>query len=117
MKEYWNDLTYREKVRLVTVSIIGLIVLLFTIFNWQSTELHLVFTKVNIPLTVIILISLVGGYAFAKLTSFGKTRKLEKKVRKLEKQLATKQKRETPKQIEKTEPKESSQESKEDQTE
>jgi len=87
LKEFWNELSYQEKIKYIALTVAGLIVLLFAIFNWQSTVLHLIFGKVEVPLTILILVSMLGGYAFAGLSNFKKHRKKDKEIKSLKKKI------------------------------
>jgi len=88
MKEYWGNLTTGQKAKYIGFGILGILVLLFAIFNWQSTELHFVFLKINIPLTLLILICMLGGYAFSALMDYKKFRVKDKEIEALKKEIA-----------------------------
>jgi uncharacterized integral membrane protein len=69
---FWN------KVKFV-FSLIGLIFgVIFSTLNWNSLEVHLIFTKMNLPLTVVLLFAFIIGIAFANLMHFQRQRKKDK---------------------------------------
>jgi uncharacterized integral membrane protein len=89
MKEYWTDLTSGQKTKLVLKIILGLFALIFAVRNWQSTEVVLIFFKVNMPLTVLILASLAIGFALASLFDYRKLKAKDKAISELKEQMKT----------------------------
>jgi uncharacterized integral membrane protein len=87
MKEYWAQMTLVEKWKFILVSVIVLIVLLFTIFNWQTVDLHLVFFELEMPLTAVIAFSLGAGYLASTLFDYSKFRKKDREIKRLRKKL------------------------------
>lgn len=61
MFEFWPKLTLLEKVKYVS-SRLGLVLLvLFCVFNWQEQIVDMIFFKMKIPLTLLIIISFILG--------------------------------------------------------
>lgn len=75
MVEFWKTLNFWSKVKFV-LSLIGLIFgVIFSTLNWNSLEVHLIFIKMEMPLTIVLLFSFVIGIAFANLMHFQRQRK------------------------------------------
>jgi uncharacterized integral membrane protein len=66
----------------------GLLVVIFAFLNWDIFELHLVFGKIEVPVTIIILVSMFGGYGYARLFSYVKSRQKDKEISYLKGELA-----------------------------
>lgn len=80
MKEYWNKLSFVQKANHIFWAVIGLLILIFALLNWQLIELNLIFGKLEIPVTILILVSMFGGYGYAKIFGFIKSRKKDKEI-------------------------------------
>lgn len=80
MKDYWHKLSLVQKVKHIFWGVVGLLILIFALLNWQVIELHLIFGKLPVPVTILILISMFGGYGYAKLFGFVKSRKKDKEI-------------------------------------
>lgn len=90
MKEYWNGLTNAQKTKYIISAVAGILVLIFAILNWKNTELHLLFGRVSIPKTLLILMSMAGGFGLATLLDMRKFRKKDNEIKNLKSQLALK---------------------------
>lgn len=89
MKDYWNKLSFGEKAKFIFFAICGLLILIFALLNWDKYDLNLIFFKVNLPVTVIILISMFGGYAYGRIYyGWVKSRKKDKEISYLKGELA-----------------------------
>lgn len=88
MKEYWNKLSFVEKVKLIFFAVCGLLILIFALLNWKEYDLNLIFGKVKLPVTILILISMFGGYAYAKVYGWIKSRNQDKEISYLKGELA-----------------------------
>jgi uncharacterized integral membrane protein len=80
MKEYWQELTRAQKIKYTVSAISGILVLIFAIVNWKIAEVHLLITKVRMPITLLIVISLAGGFGLATLFNYRKLRKKDKEI-------------------------------------
>ena len=87
MKEYWNELTAGQKIKHSISAIAGILVIIFAILNWESTEVHLLFTVVSIPKILLIIVSLAGGFGLATLFDYRKFRKKDREIKSLRSQL------------------------------
>lgn len=80
MKDYWGNLSFAQKIKHIFWAVIGLLILIFALLNWQIIKVDFIFGKVAIPVTVLIVLSMFGGYGYAKLFGFFKTRKLDQEI-------------------------------------
>ena len=87
MKEYWNELKRAQKIKYIISAIAGILVILFAILNWKSTDVHLLITKVRIPKTLLIVMSLAGGFGLATLFDYRKFKKKDKEIKALKEQV------------------------------
>lgn len=83
MKEYWNDLSSSQKTKLIIKILLGILVLIFAIRNWQSTPVVLVFFKMNLPLTIIIVLCIAIGFAAASVFDYRKFKAKNKEISEL----------------------------------
>lgn len=88
MKEYWSKLTFVQKVKLIFFAIVGLLIVIFAFLNWKVFHLNLIFGKVDVPITILIFISMFGGYGYAKVAGFLRTRKQDQEISYLKGELA-----------------------------
>jgi len=87
MKEWWDGLSGRQKIKYIVSAVSGLLVLIFAIVNWKSIPVNLLITKVQIPITLLIVLSLAGGFGLATLFDYRKFRKKDKEIKSLKSQL------------------------------
>lgn len=87
LKAYWENLTTMGKVKFVSKIILGIIAFLFAVFNWQSTELHLVFLKLELPLTILILICVAIGFVLSSVFDYKRFKKKDEEIASLKKEL------------------------------
>lgn len=87
MKEYWSNLTTGQKIKYIISLIIVIFVVIFAVQNWARTEVNFVFFSINVPKTLLILISLVGGYGLSTLFDYRKFKKKDKEIKSLKNQL------------------------------
>lgn len=83
MKEYWNDLTKGQKTKLILKIVLGLLALTFAIRNWQSVQVIVVFFSMKIPLTLVIVLSGIIGFAMASLFDYRKFKKKNTEIAEL----------------------------------
>jgi len=84
MEDFWKSLTPMNKFKLVVSAFILILVVTFAVLNWKSQEIHFLFTRKNVPLSVIIIFSVFAGYAISFLFSYRKTKNFERQIRELE---------------------------------
>lgn len=88
MKDYWKKISFVQKAKLIFFGIVGLLVLIFALMNWKVIELSLIFGKVPVPVTILILISMFGGYAYARIYGWMQSKSLEREISYLKGELA-----------------------------
>ena len=72
MEEYWENLSFVGKAKFVLSVVIGTMTVVFATLNWTDIQVHLIFWKPTIPLSLIILGSVVGGYAISYVFAYRK---------------------------------------------
>jgi uncharacterized integral membrane protein len=80
LKDYWQKLTFTQKLNHIFWGVIGLLIFIFALLNWKVFDLNLIFGKVKVPVTILILVSMFGGYGYAKIFGFMKTRKRDSEI-------------------------------------
>ncbi len=91
MKEYWNDLSKAQKAKYIIGIVVGILVVIFAVLNWRYTSVHLLFKRVRIPITLLVIVSVAGGFGFASLFDYRKFKKKDKQIRQLKMQLELKE--------------------------
>ena len=81
MVEYWHSLSNVNKIKFVLSIVLGILGVVFATLNWTEQEVHLLVTKMKMPLTLLIIFSVIVGYALSFVFSF---RKFRVKVRESE---------------------------------
>jgi uncharacterized integral membrane protein len=72
MEEYWKNLSFAGKAKFIISVVIGTLTVVFATLNWTDIQVHLIFWKPTIPLSLIILGSVVGGYAISYVFAYRK---------------------------------------------
>lgn len=86
MSEYWKQLPLVEKVKFVISVVLGIIGVIFATLNWNSQEVHLIFTKLDLPLSLLIIFSIIVGYAISHIFSFRKFKEKDREIERVMKQ-------------------------------
>ena len=81
----------QQKVKYIISAIAGFLVLIFAIVNWKSINVNLLVTTVRIPVTLLIILSLAGGFGLATLFDYRKFKKKNKEIKSLKSQLTMKE--------------------------
>lgn len=87
MKEYWQGLTTGQKTKYIISGISGILIIIFAILNWEATEVHFIITKIRISKTLLIVLSIAGGFGLATLFDYRKFKKKDREIRELKSQL------------------------------
>jgi lipopolysaccharide assembly protein A len=87
LEEYWKSLTVNGKIKFVAKIIVVILSILFAVFNWQTVELHLIFLKVNVPLTLLIVICVVIGLIISSIFDYRRFQQKDREIRRLKKEL------------------------------
>jgi uncharacterized integral membrane protein len=72
MEEYWENLSFAGKAKFIISIVVGTLTVVFATLNWTEIQVHLIFWKPTIPLSMIILGSVVGGYAISYVFAYRK---------------------------------------------
>ena len=88
MKDYWEKLSLVQKIKHIFWGVVGLLILIFALLNWDVYQLNLIFGEVEVPVTILILISMFGGYGYAKIFGFIKSRQKDKEISYLKGEIA-----------------------------
>jgi uncharacterized integral membrane protein len=87
MIEYWKDLSGGQKTKLVLKIVLGIFAFIFVLRNWQSVEVIPVFFKVQMPLTLVILFSIIVGFALASIFDYKKFKVKNEEIKSLKAKL------------------------------
>jgi uncharacterized integral membrane protein len=77
MESYWENLSFTGKAKFVISVVIGSLTVVLATLNWTEIQVHLIFWKPTIPLSLIILGSVVGGYAISYVFAYRKFKSKE----------------------------------------
>jgi uncharacterized integral membrane protein len=72
MEEYWKKLSFIGKAKFIISVVIGTLTVVLATLNWTEIQMHLIFWKPTIPLSLIILGAVVGGYAISYVLAYRK---------------------------------------------
>jgi uncharacterized integral membrane protein len=87
MYDYYKTLSNQGKVKFIANILLGVIGVVFATLNWTSQEIHMVFFKARAPLSLLIIFSMIAGYAVSSLVNYRKFQDKEKEIEKLRKEL------------------------------
>lgn len=87
MKDWWDSLSSSQKFKYIISAVSGILVLIFAIVNWKTVPVSLLITTVRIPITLLIVLSLAGGFGLATLFDYRKFRNKDKEIKSLKAQL------------------------------
>lgn len=87
MKEYWESLTVGKRIKLIVTLILCLLVVIFCVQNWKAGELRIFNFEINIPITLLIFISMFIGYTIATLSHVKKSVLKDKEIKELKSKL------------------------------
>jgi uncharacterized integral membrane protein len=87
MYDYYKTLSIAGKVKFIANIALGIIGVVFATLNWTSQEIHMVFFKAHAPLSLLIIFSMVAGYAVSSLVNYRKFQEKERLIEKLRKEL------------------------------
>lgn len=78
MSDYWERMSTWQKTKAIISVVVLVFIVIFSIINWESRQINFVFGRVNVPLTLIIVICLLVGYS---LSSFNEYKYYNRKVK------------------------------------
>lgn len=91
MKENWQNLPLSKKIRIIFIVLVSIIALIFVIRNWQPVEIIFVFFRLHVPLTLIIIISGLIGFAIGSLFDYKKFKQRDNEIKRLTQKLNEKE--------------------------
>lgn len=87
MKEYWMNLTLLNKVKFVFSMILGIIGVIFATLNWKEQEVNLIVTSFKIPLTLLIIFSVIVGFALSFVFNYSKIVRKDDEIDELKREI------------------------------
>ena len=87
MKQFWTSLPVKEKIKFVLSAMTGIAGVVFATLNWNETGVHLLFSYTYAPLSVIIILSMLIGYAFGYIPRATRLRSKERELEEMRKEL------------------------------
>jgi uncharacterized integral membrane protein len=72
MEDYWENLSFIGKVKFILSVVVGTLTVVLATLNWTEIQMHLIFWKPILPLSLIILGAVVGGYAISYVFAYRK---------------------------------------------
>ncbi len=87
MKQFWISLPIKEKIKFIVSALAGIIGVIFATLNWNSTDVHLLIVNRSAPLSMIIIMSMLFGYAFGYLPRAARLRNKQRELEDLQKEL------------------------------
>jgi uncharacterized integral membrane protein len=88
MKEIWNKLSIREKIKIITSIIVGILVVIFATLNWKDQEIHFIIKVLKVKLSIAIILSVFSGYIISFLFSYSKVKTLQNENEELKNKIA-----------------------------
>lgn len=79
MSDFWEQKTPLQKTKFVLGLLLVVLIIVFSIANWQTTEFDLIFTRVQMPRTILILSCVIFGYILAAFMEGAYRQKMKKK--------------------------------------
>lgn len=89
MKEYWNNLDFAGKFKLVSYVLLAIILIVFAFRNWQMVNLRIFLLEFKIPTTLLILGSMIVGYSISAVIDNRKMRTKKKEIKLLQEEISS----------------------------
>lgn len=70
MNEYWDSLSNKAKAKFILTIIASVFALIFAMVNWKSVPVNLIFTTINVYLTILIIVCICIGYFISSLFEY-----------------------------------------------
>ncbi len=87
MKEFWQNLTFGGKLKFVISVVLSILGAIFATLNWKVQEVHFIFFKKEMPLSLLIIFSICSGYGISFLLNMRAFRKKDRLIESLKNQL------------------------------
>jgi uncharacterized integral membrane protein len=88
MKEIWKKLSVKERIKLISSIIVGILVVVFATLNWKDQEIHFIFKVFKVKLSIAIILSVISGYIISFVFSYKKLNSLQNENEKLKDKIA-----------------------------
>jgi uncharacterized integral membrane protein len=88
LKEYWEGLSTIGKIKFVSKVILVILAIVFAVLNWQMVELHLIFVKFELPLTVLILSCFAIGIILSSLFDYKRFKQKNREIEELKRKIS-----------------------------
>lgn len=81
------NLTLLNKVKFVFSMILGIIGVIFATLNWKEQEVNLIVTSFKIPLTLLIIFSVIVGFALSFVFNYSKIVRKDDEIDELKREI------------------------------
>lgn len=68
MSDFWEQKSPKQKVRFIMGLILTILIVVFAIANWNKADINFIFFKLRLPITLLILFSMIFGYLISSFT-------------------------------------------------
>lgn len=86
-KEFWSELSTKEKVKYILIALASFIAIVFFFQNLDVVQIQLFNLGFKIPLVILIIVSMAFGYALSLMINYKKIHGLKKKNVELNKKI------------------------------
>jgi uncharacterized integral membrane protein len=91
MIEYWLGLSTWKKVKWISMLILGILVFVFAVINWQIVEVDFIFFRIKISITLLIVACLAVGYGLSTIFEYRTFKKKDEEIKALKSKLESKE--------------------------
>jgi uncharacterized integral membrane protein len=91
MIEYWLGLSPWKKIKLVFMLIVGILVMVFAVINWQIVEVDFIFFRIKLSITLLIITCLGIGYGLSTVFEYRTFKKKDEEIKLLKSKLEPKE--------------------------
>lgn len=93
MNEYWDSLSNKAKAKFILTVIGSVFALIFAMVNWEIVRVNLIFTTINVYLTILIIACICIGYFISSLFEYKHYNRKVQEIEALKKEMASLQER------------------------
>lgn len=93
MNEYWDSLSNKAKAKFIFTVIASVFALIFAMVNWKIVPVNLVFTTIDVYLTILIIACFCIGYFISSLFEYKHYNRKVQEVEALKKEIESLQAR------------------------
>lgn len=80
-KSFWSELSVQQKAGYIATGLAALLLLIFIVQNLHDSPIHFLIFDVHLPLSLIIIGSVVFGFCLSWLLAFRKIFRLKKEIK------------------------------------